>query len=102
MDVRMPGGLMAYPDMVVVQHPENFTKIIAQVETAETVNGGRGLLQVGALCGTGAPLSLRPSGQRGRSPGPLPQELDIPFLGIRTWRYIVGYDEIEISDHYAM
>src|SRR3990172_1402339 len=37
MGVHLNTGAVAYPDIVVVQHPENNTKIVAEVETNETV-----------------------------------------------------------------
>jgi hypothetical protein len=38
MGVRMDGDEVAFPDIVVVEDPENYCKIIGEVETAETVN----------------------------------------------------------------
>jgi len=26
----------------------------------------------------------------------------VPVVGIRTWRYIAGYEEPEINDHYTV
>jgi hypothetical protein len=37
MGVQMPDGNVAYPDIVVVQHPENNARIVAEVETNESV-----------------------------------------------------------------
>src|SRR3989304_4773864 len=39
MGVQLSGNMVAYPDIVVVQHPENNAKIVAEVETNETVRG---------------------------------------------------------------
>ena len=30
------------------------------------------------------------------------RRLGVHIVGIRTWRYVVGYDEIEINDHYTV
>jgi hypothetical protein len=98
MGIQMPGGLVAYPDIVVVQHPENFTKIVAQVETAETVNEDAAFYKWGPYAEL-APLYLYVPVGKGDEALALCRKLDVPFVGIRTWRYIVGYDEIEISDH---
>ncbi len=54
MGIRMPGGLVAYPD----------------------IKGN----EVLDLC----------------------RKLDLPYVGIRSRRYIVGYDEIEINDHHTV
>ncbi len=97
MGVQMPGGLVAYPDIVVVQHPENFTKIVAQVETAETVNEDAAFYKWGPYAEL-APLYLYVPVGKGDEALALCRKLDVPFAGIRTWRFIVGYDEIEISD----
>jgi len=34
----LDGSVVAYPDIVVVQDPENYAKILGEVETTETVN----------------------------------------------------------------
>jgi len=31
-----------------------------------------------------------------------PHRFNIPDVGIRTWRYMVGYGEIEINDHHTV
>ena len=30
------------------------------------------------------------------------KQFDISVVGIRTWRYVVGRDEIEINDHFTV
>lgn len=101
MGVQMPGGSVAYPDIVVIQSPENFTKIVAQVETAETVSENTAFYKWGPY-GELAPLYLYVPVGKGDEALALCRRLDLPIVGIRTWRYIVGYDKIEISDHYTV
>ena len=100
MGVQMPGGSVAYPDIVVIQSPEKFTKIIAQVETAETVSESTAFYKWGPYAEL-APLYLYVPVGKGDEATALCRRLDVPVVGIRTWRYIVGYDELEISDHYT-
>jgi hypothetical protein len=99
--VQMPGGSVAYPDIVVVQSPENFTKIVAEVETAETVNEDVAFYRWGPYAEL-APLYLYVPVGMGDEALALCRRLDVPVVGIRTWRYIVGYDEIEINDVYTV
>lgn len=101
MGVEMEGGLVAYPDIVVVQHPENFTKIVAEVETNETVREAVARwewLPYAEL----APLYLYVPVGKGDETLALCRQLDIPVVGIRTWRYIAGYDDPEINDHFTV
>ena len=30
------------------------------------------------------------------------RKLDVPVVGIRTWRYIAGYEDPEINDHFTV
>ena len=100
MGVQMPGGSVAYPDVVVIQSPEKFAKIVAQVETAETVNENTAFYKWGPYAEL-APLYLYVPVGKGDEAIALCRSLDVPVVGIRTWRYIVGYDELEISDLYT-
>ena len=99
MGVQMPGGSVAYPDIVVVQSPENFTKIVAQVETAETVNEDVAFYEWGPYAEL-APLYLYVPTDKGNEALALCRKLDVAVVGIRTWRYIAGDDEIEVEDHF--
>ena len=99
MGVAMDGGLVAYPDIVVVQHPENNCKVVAELETNETVReevARSEWLPYAHL----APLYLYVPVGKGDEALALCRQLDIPVVGVRTWRYIGGYDEPEINDHY--
>lgn len=104
MGVSFPGrtdGSVAYPDIVVVQHPENNAKIVAEVETNETVREAVARyewLPYSEL----APLYLYVPVGKGDEALSLCRRLDVPVVGIRTWRYVTGYDEVEINDHYTV
>jgi hypothetical protein len=97
MGIEMADGRVAYPDIVVVQHPENYTKIVAQIETNETIReavASHEWLPYSDL----APLYLYvPVGKREEARS-LCQQLEIPVVGIRTWRYMAGYEDPEIND----
>jgi hypothetical protein len=101
MGVELPGGLVAYPDIVVVQHPENNARIVAEVETNETVREAVARwewLPYAEL----APLYLYVPVGKGDEAHTLCKQLGVPVVGIRTWRYIAGYEEPEINDHYTV
>jgi hypothetical protein len=101
MGVAMENDLVAYPDIVVVQDPENFAKIIGEVETAETVNEGsaRGRWRPFAEL---APLYLYVPVGRADEAQRLARRWGVELVGIRTWRYAVGLEEIEITDHFTV
>ncbi len=99
MGTAMDGGLVAYPHIVVVQHPENNCKIVAQVETNETVREAVARFEWLPYADL-APLYLYVPVGKGDEALALCRQLDIPVVGVRTWRYIAGYDEPEINDHY--
>lgn len=101
MGVQMPGGSIAYPDIVVVQSPENFTKIVAQVETDENINEDAAFYEWGPYAEL-APLYLYVPVGKGDEALALCRRLDVPIVGIRTWRHNVGHDEIEINDYYTV
>lgn len=98
MGVEMENGQVAYPDIVVVQHPENNAKIVAEVETNETVNEAVARWEWLPYADL-APLYLYVPVGKGDDALNLCRQLDIPVVGIRTWRYIPGYEEPEINDH---
>jgi len=101
MGVAMDGGLVAYPNIVVVQHPENNCKIVAAVETNETVGEAAAQFEWLPYADL-APLYLYVPVGKGDETLALCRRLGIPVVGIRTWRYIAGYDEPEINDHYEV
>jgi hypothetical protein len=101
MGMAMPGGTAAYPDIVVVQDPENYTKILGEVSTGETVTEdvARGRwLPFAAL----VPLYLYVPMGEGDHARRLCSDLKIPLVGIRTWRYAAGVEQLEINDLYTV
>ncbi|MEX0682982.1 MAG: hypothetical protein WD904_10240 [Dehalococcoidia bacterium] len=101
MGVELPNGQVAYPDIVVVQHPENHCKIVAEVETNETVREAVARFEWQPYADL-APLYLYVPVGKGDEALSLCRQLDIPVVGIRTWRYLAGYEEPEINDHYTV
>ncbi len=101
MGIAMPDDAVAYPDIVVVQNPENYAKIIGEVETAETVSEEvtlRRWLPFSEL----APLYLYVPVGEGDLAWKLCRDLKVPIVGIRTWRYTVGVNQIEINDYFTV
>lgn len=101
MGIAMPDDAVAYPDIVVVQNPENYAKIIGEVETAETVSEEVALrrwLPFAEL----APLYLYVPVGEGDLAWKLCRDLKVSIVGIRTWRYTVGVDQIEINDYFTV
>jgi len=101
MGVELPNGQVAYPDIVVVQHPENFAKIVAEVETNETVREAVAQYEWMPYADL-APLYLYVPVGKGDEALSLCRQFDIPVVGIRTWRYLAGYEEPEINDHFTV
>ncbi len=101
MGVEMPGGLVAYPDIVVVQHPENNCRIVAEVETNETVREAVARWEWLPYADL-APLYLYVPVGKGDEALSLCRQIGVPVVGIRTWRYLAGYEEPEINDHYTV
>lgn len=101
MGVQMPDGSVAYPDIVVVQHPENNTRIAAEVETNESVRESVAVYEWGPYAEL-APLYLYVPVGKGDEALTLCHRFEVAVVGIRTWRYNPGQDEIEINDHYTV
>lgn len=97
MGVRLPNGRPAYPDIVVVEAPENYAAILGQVETAETVTEERAMKEWLLLADV-APLFLFVPTGLGDEALRLARKVKAPIVGLRSWRYAVGYEEIEITD----
>jgi hypothetical protein len=100
MGVRMSGGDVAYPDVVVVQHPQNFTKIVAQIETNETISEATARHEWRPYSEL-APLYVYVPVGKGDEALSLCRRYGVQLVGVRTWRYMVGYDDIEINDRYT-
>ncbi len=98
MGVDMGNDLVAYPDIVVVQHPENRLQMIAEVETTESVTevvARNEWLPYSKL----APLYLFVPDGKANEAEVLCRKLKITAVGIRTWRYLPSLDGIELTDH---
>ena len=97
----LDSSAVAYPDIVVVQDPENYAKILGEVETTETVNEQTAQRRWRPFADL-APLYLYvPVGDADHALK-LCRQLQVPIVGIRTWRYAVGVEEIEVNDHYTV
>lgn len=97
MGVELPDGHIGYPDIVVVDNPGPIVKIVAEVETASTVNEDEALREWRPFAEV-APLYLYvPVGYAERAKT-IVKKLRIPIVGLRTWRFMVGYEEVEIID----
>jgi len=101
MGVQMGSNLVAYPDIVVVQHPENNAKIVAEVETNETVREAVARFEWRPYSEL-APLYLYVPVGKGDEALNMCRKLDVQVVGIRTWRYIAGYEDPEINDHFTV
>ncbi len=101
MGVAMPDGAVAYPDIVVVQDPENYAKILGEVETAETVSDNTARYRWLPFARL-APLYLYVPVGSGDDAHRLAKEFGVELVGIRTWRYSTGVEQIEINDHFTV
>ena len=101
MGVQMPGGGVAYPDIVVVQHPENNARIVAEVETNESVRESVAVYEWGPYAEL-APLYLYVPVGKGDEAFSLCRRFEVAVVGIRTWRYNPAQDEIELNDHFTV
>jgi hypothetical protein len=101
MGVAMPDGAVAYPNIVVVQDPENYAKILGQVETGETATADvarRRWLPFAKL----APLYLYVPVGEGPHARQLCWRLRVQVVDIRTWQYAAGEEQLEINDHHTV
>ncbi len=98
MGIQMPDQSVAYPDIVVVQHPENNARIVAQVETAESIREAVARFEWLPYSRL-APLYLYVPVGKGADAMALCKQFGVKAVGIRTWRYLPGYDQIEINDN---
>ncbi|MDP2948072.1 MAG: hypothetical protein Q8P22_00860 [Chloroflexota bacterium] len=88
---------VVYPDIVVLQWPEKVVQMLAVVETAATVN-------VEAASGRWHPFSQAgplylfvPVGYVEETKR-LCKAQGVRYVGLRTWRHLVGYGNFEITD----
>ncbi len=101
MGVQLRRSLVAYPDIVVVQHPENNAKIVAEVETNETVREAVARFEWLPYSEL-APLYLYVPVGKGDEALSMCRQMNVPVVGVRTWRYIAGYEDAEINDHFTV
>src|SRR3990172_2237315 len=97
----LDGSVVAYPDIVVVQDPENYAKILGEVETVETVNEESAQKRWRPFAEL-APLYLYVPVGEGDHALQLCRRFKATIVGVRTWRYAVGVEEIEVNDHFTV
>lgn len=86
-----------YPDIVVLQWPEKVTQMVAQVEASNTVTEQRALDEWLPYSLAGAPYLFVPVGCAQEAKR-ICRRFRIHIVGLRTWRYMVGYRNLEITD----
>ena len=86
-----------YPDIVVLQWPEKITQMVAQVEGRGTVTEQQAL-DAWLPYSLAGPLYLFVPVGYGREAKRLCRRFRIHIVGLRTWRYMVGYRDLEITD----
>jgi hypothetical protein len=86
-----------YPDIVVLEWPEKITQMVAQVEASNTVTEqrARDVWLPNSLAG---PLYLFVAVGYAREAKRLCRRFRVAVVGLRTWRYMVGYRDLEITD----
>ncbi len=93
-------GEPLYPDIVVVEHPRNVVKILAEVETSDTVTEEEAERQWRPFADIAEAFYLYvPYGQTAHAKN-ICKRLKIKVSGVRAWRYNVGMDRIDIADVY--
>lgn len=91
------GGEAFYPDVVVVKWPEKVVEMLAEVETADTVTEEQARERWLPLSRAGRLYLFVPVGLA-RETKRLCRRMGVDLVGLRTWRYAVGFDSIEITD----
>ena len=86
-----------YPDIVVLQWPEKITQMVAQVEASNTVTEQQALDEwlPYALAG---PLYLFVPVGYAQEAKRICRRFRIHVVGLRTWRYMVGFRDLEVTD----
>lgn len=97
MGVELRDDSIGYPDILVLDTSGNILKILADVETTTTVSEEEAEWRWRPHA-QAAPLYLYvPAGYADRAKA-IYKRLKIPVVGLRTWRYVVGYETIEVVD----
>jgi hypothetical protein len=86
-----------YPDIVVLQWPEKTTQMVAQVESSDTVTEQQALGEWLPYSLAGPLYLFVPVGYAAESKR-LCRRFRIELVGLRTWRFMVGYHNLEITD----
>jgi hypothetical protein len=88
---------VVYPDIVVLQWPEKMTEMVAQVEAASTVTEqqARDEWLPYSLAG---PLYLFVPVGYAQEAKRLCGRFHIDVVGLRTWRFMVGFRGLEVTD----
>jgi hypothetical protein len=98
--VRAPDGEALFPDIVVVEHPRNVVKMVAEVETRDTVTEAeaeREWRPFSELCDTFylyVPAGWSAEAKR------ICKKLKVKVTGVRTWRYNMGQEKIDLTEVY--
>ncbi|HZP27171.1 MAG TPA: hypothetical protein VFB90_09025 [Dehalococcoidia bacterium] len=100
MGVRLASGAAVYPDIVVVQDPENYVKLLGQVAAFDSVNEDAAeewatFAELGPLY-LYVPVGFVDLAQK------LYKRHKVQLVGLRTWREAVGYDDIEITEIFTV
>jgi hypothetical protein len=86
-----------YPDIVVLQWPEKMTEMVAQVEGAGTVTEQQALDEWLPYSLAG-PLYLFVPVGCAQAAKRLCRRHRIALVGLRTWRHMVGFRGLEVTD----
>ena len=86
-----------YPDIVVLQWPEKTTQMVAQVESASTITEQQALDEWLPYSLAGPLYLFVPVGYAQEAKR-LCRRFRIDVVGLRTWRFMVGYRDLEVTD----
>ena len=86
-----------YPDIVVLQWPEKITQMVAQVEAAGAVTEQQALDEWLPYSLAGPLYLFVPVGYAQEAKR-ICRRFRIAVVGLRTWRYMVGFRDLEVTD----
>ena len=86
-----------YPDIVVLQWPEKITQMVAQVEASNTITEQRALEEWLPYSLAGPLYLFVPVGCAQQAKR-LCRRFRVQLVGLRTWRHMVGFRDLEITD----
>ena len=96
MGVTVDGDIL-YPDIVVLQWPEKTTQMVAQVEASNSVTEQQAQDEW-LPCSLAGPLYLFVPVGYAQEAKRLCRRFRIALVGLRTWRFMVGFRDLEITD----